>query len=103
MDQALRPSPFAVNSETLMLIDISCHHRGNGKGLKYAAEVARSTEIDETAGVEDHPLVRESNAINHISLLALRSSRGVAFDRRTLIHAHLIPQLLGDPPGLQAV
>jgi len=103
MAKALPPNPFAVDSEHLVLIDISCYHRGNGKGLKYAAEVSRSIEIDETAGVEDHPLVRESNAINHISLLALRGSRGVAIDRRTLIHAHLIPQLLGDPPGRQAV
>src|SRR5713101_3600666 len=103
MDKALLPNPFAVDSENLMLIDISCYHHGNGKGLKYAAEVSRSTEIDETAGVEDHPLLRESNAIYHISLLALRRSRGVAFDRRTLTHAHLIPELLGNTPGLQAV
>jgi len=55
-----------------VLIDVSCYHHGNGKGFKNAAEVSRSIEIDETAGVEDYSLVRENNAIYHIALLIFR-------------------------------
>jgi len=56
----------------VVLIDVSRYHHGNGKGFKNAAEILRSIEIDETAGVEDYSLVRENNAIYHIALLIFR-------------------------------
>lgn len=71
-DETLLPEAFTVDPKHLMLIDVSCHHHGNRKGFKNAAEVARSIEIDETAGVEDYSLLRENNASYHIALLIFR-------------------------------